>query len=318
MLPQHGGTEKRMENSLIYPKSRWFVMAVVFVNYMAAGSLIVVFSPSVGLIAEEFGVTVGQMTFYGIALYSLVNAFFTIISGFLIDRFGLKPVMLAGALIMAVTGLLLSVLCRSVAGIIVFRILLGIGAGPASACLAPVAGRWFPMRERGRYNGIAGSGLSVGILITFSITGMRLGATGGDWRAAAYTIMLIPVAALIFNIVMIITTRKTVLPEQEPGSIESIAKTQNMFKSIIKAPVFWLIIIAFACYFMAADSFTEMVPGYTAIDPPMGVGRGAEMAAYVATLIAIGRICGVNIDGTEAYGDRFGERRSGARLSDRH
>jgi MFS family permease len=279
-----------MENSLAYPKSRWLFLATVFVGYVAVGMFIIMFAPVVGIIAEEFGVTPGQMSFYGIALYTIVNAISCIASGVLFDRFGIKSVLAIGTIIVVVVALLLPLLTQSLTGIIVLRVLLGIGCGPLTGCTASVAATWFPPKERGLCNGITGTGMTVGITIALMVIGARLTMLQGDWRAAIQPLVIIPIISMVMVVILFIVTKNVVPPTQ--SQIASKAEITGVFASVVKAPTFALVIICMICYAWAMNAFTDLSPGYIAIDKPMGLGFGAEAASFMAMLISIGNICG--------------------------
>ena len=285
-----------MEASLNYPKSRWFVLITAFACYLAVGCFIIMLSPIVGLISEEFGLTPGEVSFYGMGVFNLVNAVSIIFSGYLFDKFGIKPVLTAAAVGVLVIALLLPVFLQTVTGLIAFRILLGILGGPIAGCLAPLGAAWFPPQERGLCSGVVSAALPVGITLSLMIMGFRLGATHGDWRASMYALTVIPAIVVVLLVIMLFTTRKTVLPVTEhDAALEG--KQKKLFASILKAPAIWVTIIAYCCYMLCMNSFTDLSPGYIAIDPPMGLGFGPDMASFVSMLVSIGNIVGAVLTG---------------------
>jgi len=285
-----------MGQSLNYPKSRWFVLLTAFACYLSVGCFIIMLSPIVGLISQEFGLTPGEVSFYGMGLFNIINAVSIIFSGVLYDRFGIKRVLTVSAIGVLIIALLLPVFLQTITGLIAFRILLGILGGPIAGCLAPLGAAWFPPNERGLCSGVVSAALPVGITLSLMIMGFRLGATQGDWRAALYTLTIIPAVVVVLLVIMLITTRKVVLPvTEQDAALEGAQK--KLFASILKAPAIWITIVAYCCYTLCMNSFTDLSPGYIAIDPPMGLGYGADTASFMSMLTSIGNIVGAILTG---------------------
>jgi len=285
-----------MGATLNYPKARWFVLITAFACYVAVGSFIIMLSPIIGSISQEFGRTPGEVSFYGMGLFGIVNAISVICSGFLYDKFGIKRILLVFSIGVLIIALFLPIFLQSMNGVIVFRVLLGILGGPIAACLAPLGASWFPPQERGRAGGIVSAALPVGITLSLLIMGFRLGATQGNWRAALETLTIIPAIVVVLVVIMLITTRKTELPvEERDAALEGHNK--QLFISILKGPMIWLTILAYVFYMLCMNAMTDMTPGYIAIDPPMGLGYGSEMSSFVSMLTSIGNICGAVVTG---------------------
>ncbi|MDR1245748.1 MAG: MFS transporter [Clostridiales Family XIII bacterium] len=280
-----------MEQTLNYPKSRWIVMVANLICYIAVGTYIIMLAPIIGLLSEEFGVTPGQMSFYGMGLYTIINALAIIGSGMLFDRFGVKPVLMTSVAILVVIALLMPVFSQTLTGIIIFRVILAVVAGPVAGCLSPLGTAWFPEKERGLYSGVISAGLPIGITMSLAILGFRLGATHGDWRASLETLTIIPVITFIFVVIFLIVTRNVAPPNvaKEEGTDE---KSKLVFSGIVKAPAFWLTILGFCIFTLCLNSFTDLSPGYIAIDPPTGLGLGASTASFTSMLTSIGNITG--------------------------
>ena len=280
-----------MNGTLVYPKARWLVLITAVACYVAVGCFIIMLAPIIGLISDEFGRSPGEVSFYGMGLFGIVNAISVICSGFLYDKFGIKRILAVFSIGVLVIALLLPVFTQSMNGIILFRVLLGILGGPIAACLAPLGAAWFPPQERGRAGGIVSAALPVGITMSLMIMGTQLGITHGNWRVALETLTVIPAAVVVLVIIMLIVTKNTVLPvEERDAALEGHNK--KLFASILKAPMIWLTILAFVFYMLCMNAMTDLTPGYIAIDRPMGLGLGSETASFVSMLNSIGNICG--------------------------
>ncbi|MGZ4392911.1 MAG: MDR family MFS transporter [Gaiellaceae bacterium] len=131
--------------------------------------------------------------------YLLAATVSTPVYGKLGDMYGRKPVFLAAILIF-LAGSMLAGLSQSMAQLIGFRALQGIGAGGLMVGAQAIIGDIVPPRERGRYMGLIGSVFAIA-----SVAGPLLGGFLVDnlsWRWVFY--VNLPVGALA---VVIVSTR---------------------------------------------------------------------------------------------------------------
>src|SRR5699024_3509454 len=96
---------------------------------------------------EAFGITTAQ---YGIisSVFSIGYMVAAFLSGPLVDRFGCQRVLLTAVALFSVTTALIPV-AGSFAGLLIIRLLLGIGESPAFPAATRTVSRWLPIRERG-------------------------------------------------------------------------------------------------------------------------------------------------------------------------
>jgi MFS family permease len=286
------------DNSLReYSKSRWFIMIAMMISWVGQGAQLIQFAPVVGNVAEEFGLTAGQVSFYGMGLYTLVMGISAIIAGFLIDRFGASQFVLVCMAILLAMALLTPVITQSLSGTVALRVICGVATGPIISAAAPIGVQYFPVKNRAIFMGVVGAGFPLGMTLSLLIMGVRLGQTGGDWRLSMMTIAILPVIALVFIIAMIVVMRKikTGVPASDAAKDDLIAKAA--FKEVLRAPLFYLLIIANICMSWGKNAFTDLSPGYIALDAPTGLGYGAEYASFISTLITIGMITGSFVAG---------------------
>jgi EmrB/QacA subfamily drug resistance transporter len=131
--------------------------------------------------------------------YLLASTISTPVYGKFGDMFGRKPVFLAAILIF-LAGSMLAGLSQSMAELIGFRALQGIGAGGLMVGAQAIIADIVPPRERGRYMGLIGSVFAVA-----SVAGPLLGGFLVDslsWRWVFY--VNLPIGALA---VLIVSTR---------------------------------------------------------------------------------------------------------------
>jgi ACS family glucarate transporter-like MFS transporter len=180
-----------------YPRFRWFMLVTVTFGYFAAGVFLIIFAPILGVVAQDFGISIGEATLLLITTFAFSNAVATIGSGMLIDRFGVRPCIIAGGVLTVLAALSVPVLGGSLAGMVAMRVLLGLGFGPVSACVSAVAARWFPPPERGLVAGVQGSGIALGIALTFGAMPAASQAYHGNWRAGMSWFAIVAIVGLV-------------------------------------------------------------------------------------------------------------------------
>ncbi len=279
-----------MEGNIKYPGSRWLIMFTVFLGHVCTGMMIVAFSPIVEILAEEFGISSGQISFYVIGIYITTSALSIIAFGWMIDRYGAKPLFFIGSLVTLIGALLVPVLTYSITGIIIMRIIIGVGQGPVVASIATFAARWFPPNERGLYNGVVGSGIPIGIASALIIISLLLDKNNGDWRAAEMALSIAPALAMIMVIIMLIFARDSKLPQI--GSAFSVDEGAREFARVLRTPAFYLIAACMIIYNWSMTIFNTLIPGYIAISPPVGLGYGPAGAGSYMSLAQLGNVIG--------------------------
>jgi EmrB/QacA subfamily drug resistance transporter len=128
--------------------------------------------------------------------YLLASTISTPIYGKLGDMYGRKPVFLVAILIF-LGGSMLAGLSQTMAELIGFRALQGIGAGGLMVGAQAIIGDIVPPRERGRYMGLIGSVFAVA-----SVAGPLLGGflTSISWRLIFYVNVPIGIVAVVIVI----------------------------------------------------------------------------------------------------------------------
>ncbi len=275
-----------MQNTIYYPKARWFMLATVTVGYLTVGLLLIAPSTIIGVIAEEFGITAGQASAAMMGVYTLSAAIATIASGPLIDRFGIAPAIITGSFIAVLAPLSTLLLGYTIKGAIVTRILTGLAAGPMSACVSAVAARWFPPDERGIFAGVQGSGLAIGIAIGFSAMPAALQLTG-KWQSGVALLSVLPVITLIMTVITGFIHEPEYITEETNAPVES----EHHFKIAIQQPAFYVGIISMFAFMWIMNSFNDLTPGYIAI-PDTGLGFGPASAGKYMGSVQIGMILG--------------------------
>ena len=256
----------------VYPRSRWFVLATIFVGYMALGMAIVAYSPIVGVISGEFNITPGEVSLLAIGSFSIASAVASAVAGILFDKIGWVIPFAVATVIMALGIFLTPYVTYSLSGILVTRILIGIASGPVTSCIANIAAEWFPAKERGTFNGVVSMGITLGMMLTFQIVGSGLAMYNGNWRMAESGLFFGPIAAIVIMIVMLFVVKKTksALPPMDTYN-EDAESAKHDYAYVLKQPVYYLILIGMVCYGWVMNSWNDLIPGYLSIPAPTGI-----------------------------------------------
>lgn len=168
----------------------WFVVGLCFVTTLISAG--VRSSPSVLIhpLEAEFGWSRALIA-SAISMNLLLFGVAAPISGFLLDRFGPRKVML-GSLLLLITGVSGTVaMTQFWQFFLVWGIIVGIGAGGVGSVLtATVGNRWFVAR-RGLALGILGSASSTGQLIFLPFFMAMIAYSG--WRIGSTTLIILAV-----------------------------------------------------------------------------------------------------------------------------
>jgi len=171
----------------------WFVVGLCFLTTITSAG--VRSSPSVLIhpLEAEFGWSRALIA-SAISINLLLFGVAAPISGFLLDRFGPRKVML-GSLLLLITGVSGTVaMTQFWQFFIVWGVIVGLGAGGVGSVLtATVGNRWFVAR-RGLALGILGSASSTGQLIFLPFFMAMIAYSG--WRIGSMTLIVIAIILL--------------------------------------------------------------------------------------------------------------------------
>ena len=104
-------------------------------------------APLIGEISKDLNVSVGAAVAMTMMVVMLTTSIVAFLSSFLIDRLGFATVWIAGCVIQVIGVLAIGPLSHSVSGLIIGRVLMGMG--PINAVIATVCAQWFKPTERG-------------------------------------------------------------------------------------------------------------------------------------------------------------------------
>ncbi|KAB8139493.1 MFS transporter, partial [Gracilibacillus oryzae] len=129
------------------------LIALVLSMFMAAIEGTIVATAMPNIVADLGGFTLYSWVF---SSFLLMQAITTMIYGKLADLFGRKPVFMFGVMIFLI-GSILCGLAESMAALVVFRLIQGIGAGAIQPIVTTIVGDMYTMKERAKVQGYLAS-----------------------------------------------------------------------------------------------------------------------------------------------------------------
>jgi len=222
--------------------TRWFQLGLGMIAMMAISSPQYVWALFTGPLTEQFGVPLAeiQITF---SLLIILQTFLSPAQGYLVDRFGPKLLLSAGA---ALTGLswVLAAQVTTVMGLyLTYGLLGGIGTGIIYVGVVGMMVQWFP-DKRGLATGLVAAGYGFGAILTTLPISTSLKASG-----LSSTLMIFGVIIGAVGILAALGTRRpdpSQVPAVAPSAEEhGLVQETHSFapREMLRTPVFWLLFV---------------------------------------------------------------------------
>jgi len=225
-------------------------------------------------------------------LYFVLGA----ISGPLADRFGPRPVVIFGMVLIGV-GLLAASTATTLHQIYLsYGIAVGVGVGFSYVPSVGAVQRWF-LQRRAMATGIAVSGIGFGTLAGPPLAGWLIGQF--DWRHAY---QILGVATVLFGAIAGYLLSRPGSSRRNAGP-EGVVLAGMTLRQALGSRPFWMIFIA-----SMANSFAIFVPFVHLLPFAVDRGHSETTGLWLMGMIGIGSIVGRFAIG--ALGDRTGRRRA--------
>jgi MFS family permease len=273
-----------MQNAVEYPKFRWFVMFTAAFAWITFGVVTMIFAPLNSTIADEFQRPVGGMMARFMALNSIGIGLGALFSGWLVDKFGPRKVLL-GSMVL-VTAYLMSVphFSQTIRELVFLRFCEGFVAGPIHSTLAKLGQRWFPKNEQGFFNGVTNASIAVGFTAVYLLFTPWGEYFEGDWRKM---IQSISVLTLISIVLITITLMKKEPPMPKWAAAGSSDPTAD-FKKALRIPTFWVGAFLLMCAMTFMSTINGLTPTFVLRPKPLGLEKPA-LITYLS-IIKIGMV----------------------------
>jgi len=269
-----------------YPGYRWYVLITLIVAHLLQGMALIGPTPLVGSIAESLHTNLGTATAASMLPFTLMVAIGGLISGIILDRWGLARTYVLFCIMETVAALLIAVFGESIAGIIILRGLQGLGCGPITASGPKLAAEWFPPNQRSMVQGFTGAALSTGIII-----GLNLGpfiANLKGWNTSLTILGGLMIIAVILSVIFL-------YGPEAPGSLaHQMAKDDVLknFKKVFKLSSFWATLISVFALAWVMQGYQDLTPGRIAVSPPAGLGLGSIISGRMMGILVFAFILG--------------------------
>jgi MFS family permease len=290
----------------------WIVGAAFSILLVTVG--IGLYGPPVFLVPlqEHFGWTRAAIA-GGTAVGALTVGLASPLVGVLIDRYGARRVMAAGAVVMG-TGFCLLGAIQSLWQLYALNVLAALGI--ASAAWLPnqtLISNWFD-RLRGRAMGITLAGIGFGGLSMPPLAGLLIGEFG--WRTAYVVLgalVLLIVAAVTLALVRSRPEDMGLLPDGEPDVSETTDGTPGStpgdgaeatglsLAESVRTSAFWVLSLGHILWTFGSMSIIGHLPAFLT-DQGFGVESAASYLAFAIGMSVVGRI------GFGVLADRFTKR----------
>jgi sugar phosphate permease len=278
----------------------WAVAVVAFVALVGAAGFRATPSVMIQPLHDEFGWSTGTISAavsVNLLLYGLTAPF----AAALMDKFGIRRVVMAALLLVAAGSGLTVLMTASWQLVLCWGVLVGLGTGSmALAFVATVTNRWF-VHRRGLVTGVLTAGGAAGQLIFLPILA-RL-TEGGGWRTAALTVAFaaLAVVPLVFwrlrdRPADLGVTAYGAAPDEEPVAAPAGSAARAALRALGRAArtgPFWLLAGGFAI----CGATTNGLVGTHFIPAAHDHGVAETTAASLLALVGLFDIAGTIASG---------------------
>jgi OFA family oxalate/formate antiporter-like MFS transporter len=185
---------------------------------------------------HHWGLSAIQLSF---TIFILVETWLVPIEGWLVDKFGPRPVVAAGA-VFAAAGWVIDAYATTLPELYVAAVIAGIGAGCVYGTCVGNALKWFP-DKRGLAAGLTAAGFGAGAAVTVIPIASMIQSSGYE---KSFLFFGIAQGILIFVLALLMVRPK---PPQGVIAAPRVVTTKVDYPpgKMLKTPIFWLIYFIF-------------------------------------------------------------------------
>jgi MFS transporter, OFA family, oxalate/formate antiporter len=273
---------------------RWMQLLMGIVCMAMIANLQYGWTLFVNPIADKYGWTRASIQ-VAFTIFVLTETWLVPIEGYLVDRFGPRPVVLVGGLLCGI-GWVLNSFASSLTLLYIAAAISGIGAGAVYGTCVGNALKWFPDR-RGLAAGLTAAGFGAGSAITILPISAMIKTTGYE---SAFLYFGIGQGLVVFILALFLTDPRHVLSTalkkkaQTPSSEAAVQQSRRDYKpmEVLRSPVFWVMyfmfVIVAAGGLMATAQLGPIAKDFKISDIPVSI-LGLTLPALTFAL-AIDRV----------------------------
>jgi MFS family permease len=259
-----------------YSSFRWVILVTMIVS-IATSSLSLISPAPLFEQIEKSGVypgyNAGHLFYLMMVSFNFFVAVSCIAGGFFLDKFGFYKVYIFGIILICLGEFLVPIIGKSVGGMVIVRLLEGVGTGPIMSAGASIAANYFPNKERKMVNGFVGfsvmTGISVGVILVPSIA-----ASTGNWMNGMHNIWPIGILGIILNIIVAFGPK--------PPAVEELklpVESKSDLAAAFKIPQTYFLIGFVFLMSWIFQTYNDITPNYLTYTPPKGLGMAASLMA---------------------------------------
>jgi MFS family permease len=280
---------------------QWRTLGAAFLGWMLDGMDIMLYAFALGAIRTEFGLSAAQAG--ALASVTLVaSAFGGTLFGVLADRIGRARALVYSILTYSIfTGLMAT--AHSVAQLVVWRALVGLGLGGEWSAGSVLVSETWPARHRGKAIGFMQSGWALGVILAALCTAVVLPRFG--WRA----LFLVGILPAFVTVWIRRRVQEPALWRAQRGADRRGAPRLGI-GAILRPPLLGKTVVATlttSCVLFAYWGLFTWIPSFLAAPAEQG-GAGLGIVRSTAWIVPmqIGAFLGYTLFGFAA--DRFGRK----------
>ena len=275
----------KVKNAL--PKNYWKLIVFTF---CMGWTIIWIYRAMLSPIYPEIQATIGQQTNAAMGLIASCYFFgytaMQIPSGFLVDKFGQKKILIPGFLLFAL-GVFSIGFSKTISTIYMGAVFAGIGCGTYYGAAFSLTTQHVPPEKKGIATAIVNSGSALGMIIGMNASSILVKTNGMPWQTMAFISAALIVFLVLWFIFALRPTNKAAMPAPAAKKQETAVSDTGDKGSVFRLPMLACYVLYFTtCY--AYYLIVTWLPNFLATERNISGG----MIGFVVSMIAVTAVPG--------------------------
>ena len=229
-------THDPMQNTGL--KNRWSQLVIGIICMAMIANLQYGWTLFVNPMSQKFGWTRAAIQ-VAFSIFVLCETWLTPVEGWLMDKFGPRPVVLVGGILAGLSWIINSY--ATSLGVLYFSAIVGgIGAGSVYGTCVGNALKWFP-DKRGLAAGLTAAGFGAGAALT--VIPIARMVHEGSYAQAFFTFGVIQGLVVLVVSLFLIRPPTTAAKAAVAGAVNPLTRRNFTPREMVKTPVFWLLYV---------------------------------------------------------------------------